>query len=654
MMQEEIKLVKRFDQNGDGRLNATERKAAREFLQKEKAEGRGRRAFGPPGGPGGGGGPRPSQEPAKPGAKLSPADLKSFPDAPLYDPNTLRTFFLEFENTDWEKELSDFHGTDVEVPARLTVDGNIYREVGVHFRGMSSYGMVAEGRKRPLNLSLDFVHEGQNLRGYRTLNLLNAHEDPTYLRPILFLDIAREYLPAAKANFARVVINGESWGVYNNLQQFNKEFIKDWFGGTKGARWKVRGNPGGQGRLTYLGDDPKAYKSTYTIKSKDDPKVWASFIKMCKVLNETPPDKLEEDLSPLLDIDGALRFIALDNALINNDGYWIRTSDYSIYQDVKERFHILPADVNETFVKPGGPGFGGGGPGGFGSRTMLARQMLSQGDQNADEQLTKSEFGALADAWFDKLDPEKAGQVTQEQFAERFGALLSAPPGFGPPGGERGAGPGPSLGSRLFTAVDGNKDGSLTRAELKGTFEKWSSDWDTDKGGSLNEAKLYAGLVAALPTPSFRGPGGGGGPGGPGGLGGPGGPGLGNMPQVKGVELDPLVAANDPNKPLISKLLAVPSLRTRYLGYVRDIADKWLAWDKLGPVAERYQALIAEDVKADTKKLDTTEDFFKGLTNDIPGSGVGPMGGGAMGLKNFADQRRKYLLEHPEIKKLAR
>ena len=52
---------------------------------------------------------------------------------------------------------------------------------------------------------------------------------------------------------------------------------------------------------------------------------------------------------------------------------------------------------------------------------------------------------------------------------------------------------------------------------------------------------------------------------------------------MKGVELDPLVMANDPNKPLISKLLAVPSLRTRYLGYIRDIAEKWLDWKKLGP-----------------------------------------------------------------------
>ena len=125
------------------------------------------------------------------------------------------------------------------------------------------------------------------------------------------------------------------------------------------------------------------------------------------------------------------------------------------------------------------------------------------------------------------------------------------------------------------------------------------------------------------------------------------------MPQVDGVKLDPLIAANDANKPLISKLLAVPTLHARYLGYVRDIADKWLDWKKLGPIAEKYHALIADDIKADTRKLDSTEDFEKSLTQDIPGRGFGPGGGGTIGLKNFADQRRAYLLNYEEAKKTA-
>ena len=56
------------------------------------------------------------------------------------------------------------------------------------------------------------------------------------------------------------------------------------------------------------------------------------------MLNETPPEKLEAALSPMLDVDGALKFLALEVALVNSDGYWTRASDYSIYQDEKGSF----------------------------------------------------------------------------------------------------------------------------------------------------------------------------------------------------------------------------------------------------------------------------------------------------------------------------
>jgi len=184
--------------------------------------------------------------------------------------------------------------------------------------------------------------------------------------------------------------------------------------------------------------------------------------------------------------------------------------------------------------RPGGPG----GPGGFGPGMMLAQQMLSQGDKNADGALTKEELSALADAWFDKLDPDKTGKLSQEQFSERLNDVLGPPPGPGGPGerpggggqrpgGGRGFGPGRFLGPGLFALADTDKDGTLTRSEFRGTFEKWASEWDTNKRGSLNAEQLRAGLDAALPRPNFGGPGGrgAGGPGGrgPGGPGGPGG-----------------------------------------------------------------------------------------------------------------------------------
>jgi spore coat protein CotH len=665
-MGQETKLVDRFDKDSNGWLGPGERKAAREFLQEERADGRGPREFGPPGG-------RRDQNPPQPGKRVSPSDIKSYGEMPFYDPNTVRTLFLEFENGDWEKELSDFRNTDVEVPAKLTVDGKSYKEVGVHFRGMSSLMGVPEGRKRSLNVSLDFVHEDQNLLGYRTLNLLNAHEDPSFLRAILYYEIAREYIPAPKANFVRVVINGEDWGIYQNVQQFNKEFVRENFRTTKGTRWKVRG-PNPQGSLVYLGDDPEMYKRVYTIKSKDDPKSWRALINLCKVLTETPPDQLEAALNPILDLDGTLKFLALDNTMINNDGYWIRASDYSLYLDEKGKFHVLPQDANETFARPGGPGFGG--PGGmrfFGPAQMLVRGFFDDGDKNQDQKLSAEEMRKVAEVWFAKLDPEGKRKLSAAEFTAEMGKFLSEPmrPPAAPERGvrtDRAEGPRAAVGPALFAVSDQNTDGELTAQELTTTFTKWSTEFDADKDKSLKEEELQKGLGAILPAPNFgpAGPGGGGGrvfagsrlgpndpqPGGPNAPG-PGGPQMrgmrgpgGNMPRVEGVKLDPFIVAKDNAKPLVSKLLAVPALRERYLSYVREIAGKQLDWKKLGPVAERYHALIAPIVREETRALDSTEAFKKSLTEDIEGRGsFGRIG---ISLKSFADQRREYLLNYKE------
>ena len=98
------------------------------------------------------------------------------------------------------------------------------------------------------------------------------------------------------------------------------------------------------------------------------------------------------------------------------------------------------------------------------------------------------------------------------------------------------------------------------------------------------------------------------------------------------VTTDPLVGISDATKPLRSKLLAVPALRAKYLGYVRDIATKWLDWKTLEPMVTRSQALIAADVKADTRKLESYEAFEKSAAE----------------LKDFADKRRAFLLAWKE------
>src|SRR5437667_4243462 len=78
-------------------------------------------------------------------------------------------------------------------------------------------------------------------------------------------------------------------------------------------------------------------------------------------------------------------------------------------------------DPSEQQQMPGGPG----GRGGVGPGTFVAPQMLAQADKNADQKLTKAEFGGFADAWLDTLDADKTGKLSQEPITETVGEALT-------------------------------------------------------------------------------------------------------------------------------------------------------------------------------------------------------------------------------------
>ena len=566
----DIELVDEFDKDGNKRLDAEERKAARESLQSRGGNRRG------PGGPGRGpGGPGGGGQVGTEGPAVSVNDVRAFPDASLYDPGVLRTIFLEFQSDDWEAELTAFKPTDVEVPATMIVDGKTYPDVGVSFRGASSFFTIPTGSKRSLNLSVDFVDDDQRLYGYKTLNLLNCNGDASMMSSYLYHHIVSQRIAAPKVNFVKVVINGKSWGVYANAQQFNKDFLKENYDSKKGVRWKVDGSPNGDGGLRYLGEDSADYKKRFDIKSKDNDKAWKDLANLCRVLNETPAEELESALESILDIDGILWFLAADIALINSDGYWTRASDYSIYQNEKGKFHIIPHDMNESFRGAhggGGPGGPGGGRGGLGGP--------------------------------------------------------GGPPGFGGPGGGFG---GPGGGPPGFNGPGGGFGGPGGGPSPRGDFGGPEQGQQGGRGGFGGQRGGRGGRGGFGGQRGGRG-GFGGGPGGPGG---PGGGGSGNY------ELDPLTGLDNERMPLRSKLLANENLKRRYLMYVREIAEKYLDWSHLGPRIADARDLIADEVKADTRKL-MTYDAFLAATDGKEGA-----------LREFCTKRAEYLLNVPAIKELS-
>ena len=64
----------------------------------------------------------------------------------------------------------------------------------------------------------------------------------------------------------------------------------------------------------------------------------------------------------------------------------------------------------------------------------------------------------------------------------------------------RGGGFRPNLFGGLFTALDRNKDSSVSGAEVTDTFAKWFSDWDSNHSGTLTEENIREGLNAVPPS----------------------------------------------------------------------------------------------------------------------------------------------------------
>lgn len=116
-----------------------------------------------------------------------------------------------------------------------------------------------------------------------------------------------------------------------------------------------------------------------------------------------------------------------------------------------------------------------------------------------------------------------------------------------------------------------------------------------------------------------------------------------------GAELDPLVGMDDTNKPLRSRLLAVPALRTRYLQHVRTIARESLDWKFLGPIVADYRKLIEKELELDTRKLSSMEEFEAALSDKAADANDRQAN---RALKPFVEKRRRFLLEHAEIAKL--
>ena len=276
----------------------------------------------------------------------------------LYQWDRIPEIRITFAESDWAEQLDKLKrdGNKERLIGTVEIDGTVYEEVGIRYKGNSSYFNVKKSgaSKLPFNLKANTVKKGQRFEGdVKTLKLSNIFRDPSFLREVLSYEIAGQYMPSPRANFAKVYVNDTYLGLYNNTETIDDKLLEKYFDEEDGTFFKCdpewgyeSKNPdcpeGDKSSLMYVGPDSTCYEGFYELKSKEG---WSDLIQLAEVLNEDA-----ENIESILDVNYTLWMLAFNNVLVNLDSYTGRLChNYYIYQLENGQFVPIVWDMNLSF-----------------------------------------------------------------------------------------------------------------------------------------------------------------------------------------------------------------------------------------------------------------------------------------------------------------
>ena len=266
----------------------------------------------------------------------------------VFDDTQVHEFYLTFtwENF-WDSLFVNYNNGDNEyIPATFEFNDEIYDSVGVRFKGNAS--MVAyPSNKKPFKIKFNEYIEDQEFYGLTKLSLSNEFLDPSFLREKIMSDVMNEYIPSSRANFIKLFINGNYWGLYTNVEQIDQKFVEMNFGSNEDGNL-FKGDP--RGTLEWLGSDPEPYYLYYELKTNETINDWSDLIHFIDILNNTNIEELQDSLETVFHSHNFLFFSTLNNFFVNLDSYICKGHNYYIYHRTDtDKFVHIPWDLNLSF-----------------------------------------------------------------------------------------------------------------------------------------------------------------------------------------------------------------------------------------------------------------------------------------------------------------
>lgn len=256
------------------------------------------------------------------------------------------------------------------VPCTLKCNGLTWNYVGVRFKGNSSLSSTwSRGiYKLPFRFEFDQFEDeypaikNQRFYGFKTLSLSSGYNDNSLIREKVAGDIFRNLgVPAPRAAFYRLYVDcgdgagSKYFGLYTMVEVPDKPMLNSWFGSTDGNLYKPSGTTATFGSGALSEDD-------FDKENNTDEADYSDVNALYTAINDTSSDAAawKTGLEKVFDVDGFLRWLAVNTVIQNWDTYGVMAHNYYLYNN-GGKLAWIPWDNNESLK---------GSDGGANSRTL--------------------------------------------------------------------------------------------------------------------------------------------------------------------------------------------------------------------------------------------------------------------------------------------
>jgi spore coat protein H len=267
------------------------------------------------------------------------------------------------------------------IAARVRVDGKQWKKVGFRLKGNSSLANAwgAGNLKLPFRLKFSEFQgtypaiAGQRFHGFKELSFSPGFMDQSLIREKVTADIFRAAgVPAARTAFYRVVIDigaGPRYiGMYAAVEVIDDSMVEDQYGEDAGNLYK----PESQLQTFVQAEFEK--KNNKTAADYGD--VQAFVAALNSPLRTGNAAAWRTALEATFDVDHFLRYLAVNNTIVNWDSYGTLAHNYYLYHHPSRGLVWIPWDHNEALA--GNPGVTGGSGSARGGLSLSMSEVTAQ------------------------------------------------------------------------------------------------------------------------------------------------------------------------------------------------------------------------------------------------------------------------------------